>query len=401
MKAVKLPLQDDKAEYDANLPIDTYMLLGKWTLSTVTLGSFEQKPINFNSPISFTVVPYPLKVRIEIDAPDAVKAGSSINFRATIYDVPNLPQCNYSLSARVTRNNGLPDWWSIGSRIPLKPGTQTIDQQTTRAFFTDTPKSQWILELSAAHVGGDTCPVPRLTTVSKPIAVLPNPDVVTPVSVALTVNPSQIEVLQAAYRESKKELFELLKLERGKGQTLSDETVSRRASAALQQLRDTQTAIDKAAGDPSSFKPASKDFFDDLRTEYPSIVPTNRAGDLRTGAHLVRVSQQSSNTGFGVLVNGLKRTIAAYSSVANSGYMTFDVPVSSIPSGGIISYKRRGDPEYRFISNETNFTLNLVRAVWFVRVQKDGCQDEKRVDGVDEKNPALKLTLRKNGVPCK
>jgi hypothetical protein len=67
----------------------------------------------------------------------------------------------------------------------------------------------------------------------------------------------------------------------------------------------------------------------------------------------------------------------AYSLVADTQTLAFDLEVNSNPEGAANSYRRRGDP-YKQHPNPTNSTIkSLPYAEWFIRFQKQGYHDQE------------------------
>lgn len=64
---------------------------------------------------------------------------------------------------------------------------------------------------------------------------------------------------------------------------------------------------------------------------------------------------------------------AAYTTVARTGYLTFDLTVESKPPEARIFLRRDGDENWDPQDEFTNTTIkNLIRATWHIRVEKEG-----------------------------
>jgi hypothetical protein len=94
------------------------------------------------------------------------------------------------------------------------------------------------------------------------------------------------------------------------------------------------------------------------------------------------------------VLRALEQNELAYSIVADSGRLTFDLDVKSVPTGAVISYKRRGD-DYRRNADPTDATIKaLPYAIWVVQFQKTGYQNEEREhDPFREPNHVLTIEL--------
>ena len=88
--------------------------------------------------------------------------------------------------------------------------------------------------------------------------------------------------------------------------------------------------------------------------------------------------------------------VAIYRIVAKSKSMSFDLNVESKPQEAAISYKRTGDP-YKYHAKPTNSVVeNLVYAVWRIRVQLSGYQDdEKDYDPWTQSDRTIRFELKR------
>jgi hypothetical protein len=93
-------------------------------------------------------------------------------------------------------------------------------------------------------------------------------------------------------------------------------------------------------------------------------------------------SKQQTDSRYPLLAQPVLRAFEqnelAYTLVAETASLTFDLELRSVPAGAEISYKRRGDA-YQQNPNPTNSVLrSLPYAIWIVRLQKSGYQVEER-----------------------
>jgi hypothetical protein len=109
-----------------------------------------------------------------------------------------------------------------------------------------------------------------------------------------------------------------------------------------------------------------------------------------TGGQSRRVNRASD-----LVLASIQHNVDAYQIVASSKYLTFDLEVYSDPRGATISYKLRGD-EYKTVEHETDWIIrNIPRAVYFVRLQMQGCKDEEqRFDAITDPGTSIHVALK-------
>lgn len=134
--------------------------------------------------------------------------------------------------------------------------------------------------------------------------------------------------------------------------------------------------------------------------------PQKQSAEVFFGDILARYAVVSHEIGFmdarsysGVrdkTFNALELNALAYETVAAAGSDTFDLVVQSMPPIAGISYKREGE-SYTDNQDPTDTTIsNLTYAVWTIRVQKPGYEDqEKTHDPYREKNHIVHFDLKK------
>jgi hypothetical protein len=148
-------------------------------------------------------------------------------------------------------------------------------------------------------------------------------------------------------------------------------------------LRKTQSAFEAAAPSAQVLE-ASGIFFGDISPRYESA-----AGRLRDAQVNEYPSARANVLGL------LDHNYRAYVVVATKGSLTFDLDVKSVPAGAAVSYKRQGS-NYRN-AQQTNTTIpSLVYAIWIVRAQLDGYEEqEKEHDPFRERNHVVVFDLKK------
>jgi hypothetical protein len=130
-------------------------------------------------------------------------------------------------------------------------------------------------------------------------------------------------------------------------------------------------------------KQAAEVFFGDIRTRY----------DI-TSQKIEGLGEASYSTVRNETLRALELNAQAYETVAAIGTETFDLEITSTPPTADISYKRAGE-SYGDSGRITPTTiLNLVYAVWTIRLRKQGFEDqEKTHDPYREKNHVVHFDL--------
>jgi hypothetical protein len=159
--------------------------------------------------------------------------------------------------------------------------------------------------------------------------------------------------------------------------------------------------------EPSSVR-AVNAFFDDIRYEYGEALKILATESGRVGQNgpkllAVGVALPSSSAHFTraskAVLKSILHNAKAYDVVATSKSVTFNLEVYSVPDGATISYRQRGG-EYHSVDHVTDWRIeNLIRAVYYIRLQKLGFEDnEVTFDAVDSTSTSIKVPLvRKRG----
>jgi hypothetical protein len=167
-------------------------------------------------------------------------------------------------------------------------------------------------------------------------------------------------------------------------------TLRRHVQDEIGSLRATESKFHelrelKAQGD------AAEVFFDDLRTSYEEVLVALRPekSNSETKATVLAAAWRSSSSASLkknkatytlsalAVFRAVEQNELAYTLVADTGTLTFDLEISSLPEGAAVSYRRRGDP-YKGHPNPTNSVIKaLPYAIWIVRLQKPGFRDQE------------------------
>jgi hypothetical protein len=123
-------------------------------------------------------------------------------------------------------------------------------------------------------------------------------------------------------------------------------------------------------------------FFGDLRLNYGEVLKIlDHSARATPPAEVVHAAYPAPKDGsYPAVAQATLRAFdlneLAYNVVAEGGSLTFNLRVSSNPSGAAVSYYRRGDPPQRFADPTTAIIPSLTFAIWYVKLEKDGYRTE-------------------------
>ena len=202
----------------------------------------------------------------------------------------------------------------------------------------------------------------------------------------VAISPTQTQLLRREATSLQLQIQQLkAELSSGPSGRGGDDILRKRV---LEQLNSLQATAQKfrELSTGGTTNDASDVFFSDLRTSYdevlsalnhpqaarsqlrPSLVPA--AFDLADGT-AARGDAKYSLAALAVF-RAFEQNELAYTLVADTGSLAFDLAVSSSPQGAAVSYKRRGDP-YRPLSSPNNSVIKAIPyTIWIVRFQKPG-----------------------------
>jgi len=163
----------------------------------------------------------------------------------------------------------------------------------------------------------------------------------------------------------------------------------RAARILRENVLDADRALEKTETDflelvsSQSQKPAATIFFGDLHLTYQQALanisasllpPSNLAPHVQTVQHKTQSLALADSVFHAFELNQL-----AYDVVADTGSLTFDLKVNSIPPGAVVSYGRRGDSAFQYLQDPTNSEIEgLPYAIWLVRFEEPGYAAEQR-----------------------
>lgn len=210
-----------------------------------------------------------------------------------------------------------------------------------------------------------------------------------PTSADIVVNPSQQQLLRLEARHLQHRIEDLkaaiIAYQQAHQQGRITQVLRTNVEEAVKALDLTEAEFEKraTAKEQSSLAEA---FFGDLRLSYGTVardldrhsVSWSEQGHLLNAAFSGKVNSSDS---YPILAQAALRAFEgnelAYSLVAENG-LTFDLRVTSNPSGAVVSYHRRGDPPHQSPDLTNTVIPSLPCAIWYVRVQKSGYKAQER-----------------------
>jgi hypothetical protein len=418
-------LEDDKRSYSLSQPITTMMAGGKWKLIKITLGNVDQRSVPIARTVTFDI-PQAHPVLLHLESPGTVEGGQQLVLTVKLDHYPErLPQqtkeCDYSLSGTLHPSGVNGSAFPNGHPFPRLNAVEIIPEQLSyqlsAPFEPDMPIGPWQGDI---YVSGRTkvrcdyegkgtpcglptdsidCPAPRLEGNFRfNFSVKADSGLVTPTSVAVTVNPSQVALLQLEADHLR------TKVQRLRQQLSSDNTS---ASSALLQISVKEALTDLVATE-SSYKRKGMElssisavdaFFDDIRLNYEDVLKSLASASARQSQvnfRLERVTallegpkSETSNPSEAVFASILHNA-KSYDAVATSQSMTANLEVITEPKGASIYIAKRG-LAYELQDHVTDFRVeNLERRVYLIKLHMPGCEDwERQVDAGENSSPFI------------
>jgi hypothetical protein len=410
-------LHDGQAIYTLSLPTTDLMLPGKWKLVEVTLGRNIQKPVLIPENIIFEI-PEISSVVLHVQVPKNVKAGQRFTIKIKVDEYPKgLAQgCVPMLAGYLhqARPNGQPNPGAFNipiNRVELKPDRHSYEM--SGSLDPDIPSGPWQGEVSVSAIPLDFrmhrfCRSPQNKgDVRFTFTVEPAMGLVMPTSVAVTVNPSQIQLLLAEADRLKAKAEHLRQQLNSKNMAANQVLLRNSVQEATTDLDKTENIYKQKGLDHLSAQ-AVNIFFDDIRLNYGEalkVLANDSARGAQTGPRLERVSavvggsSPRLNRASQAVLASILHNARAYNVVASSGLITFNLEVSSDPQGASVFYGQRGE-KYHSLYHETDWRIdNLPRAVYLIRFQKQGYVDrEVTFDAINNTSSNIHVRLvRKRG----
>ncbi len=250
--------------------------------------------------------------------------------------------------------------------VELKPDRQSYEM--SGSFAPDLPSGAWQGEVNISsnprqpknvanserriqNNPGQICRTPPLEGNTQFLFVVEPPgNLVTPTSVAVTVNPSQIQLLLGEADRLKAKVQHIEEQLASKDPAADQTLLRTSVQDAIADVDRTEDAYKQKGVDQDSARAVNL-FFDDIRLNYGDalIVLANEAAHARQfGARLEFVnaipggpSPRLAPASKAVLASILHNA-KAYDVVASTKAVTFNLDVFSEPKGAAISYRQRG-----------------------------------------------------------
>lgn len=404
--SVSANLSDGQSMYNLNLPIAEWMSPGKWKLVEVTLGLSSQTTIPVSGNFSFDIPPL-RPVVVHVQSPASVEAGKEYTIIVTLEAYPNDIHKDCGLALGVHLEQVPPNWRSVDlNHVTVSP--DQLSYKFSHRFEPDFPSGSWQADVTdfprfPRGYYGEGCRYPHLEgDVRSLFKIEPAKGLVKPTSVAVTVNPSQIQLLRG-------EIDRLsIKAQHLKEELNSKDAADRQAllrgsvDNALTELAATEEAYKKDGTEPS-YLPVIEAFFGDIRNTYNEalkVLTNNSAQELQSEPRFIYanaiVSGASPLTDASeAVVKSIQRNINAYQVVILSGALEFDLEVRSDPQDATISYQQGKAGEFKKWHDKTNSTLQgLTRASYIIKLQKTGYGDQcVEYDGMNDRTPVIVIKL--------
>lgn len=421
LSIVEGPMGSDggQSTYRASVPViqnagrtdNRVMSLGEWKLVELSVA---KRPVLLQDDVRFEVrAP---NIILHVQAPSSVRAGGSFHFEVSVDGALKNPYCASTLSVdlrqRPREGHPSPNDLNLGTRsISLNPEEQQHAYEVSVPFAPDLPGGPWQGEFTVTngltnsmfnHAPPEICRHPNLEGDTRfPFNVEPAVGLVTPGSVTVTVNPSQVQLLRAEAERLTAKANLLKQQLSSEGTAANLALLQRNVNQEIRELDNTQAAYKKDGVGPSSER-AVNVFFREIRFNYEQALKAlsgNSARPRAAGPRLERVStglgdpSLFASGGSDVALGSFSYAATAYLVAASSATMTFNLDVESVPRGATVAYKQRTDLGFTPVGDVTNCQIpNLYRAGYSIRFQKPGFA-ERLYDFNGQTSTATKITV--------
>jgi hypothetical protein len=392
--AKTIDLHDGQGIYTVDLPITVWMQPGKWKLVRVSIGRSDPKPMSIPDNVTFEIPTLP-PVVVKTEGPASVNAGQVFPIKVTLDRFPEIEgNCALAFSGMIYRGESRPtSTYRLDAHLtPMKPAPLNPKQlayELSGALAPDIPTGAWGGDVGFTQIAGptgrpDPCRYSELKgNTHFTFVVKPSPNLVTPSSATVLVNPSQIDLLRGEADRLK------AKAEHLKEQLNSANAATNKAllqSSVKDVLGDLDQTVEKykERGMKLSDAKAVNAFFDDIRFDYGEALnalanestevqqfPSHRVE--RVSFSLGSAAPARLSRGSEAVLGSISHNARAYLLAASSGTMNYDLEVSSNPKGAEVSYRQRTEPNFHPLDHETDWRIpSLYRATYFIRFQKPG-----------------------------
>lgn len=334
-----------------------------------------------------------------INVPDTARAGETVTFRITLDKAPNF------------EGGSVMYWVGCSSGFSIQSSAEVTKGSNAATFSFKLP----------ADVNSGICRVDQLKFYSgsrmydlhSPVVsfrVLGSSGLVIPSSAEIAISPTQTQLLRREATHLQLQIQQL-KAELSKtpsglaGADILRESIRKQLSS----LQETAQKFRELSASEKT-NDASDIFFSDLRTSYDEVLsalnhpqtarsqfrPTLVGAAFDTGDGTGRPADAKYSLAALAVFRAFEQNELAYTLVADTGSLTFDLAVSSSPEGAAVSYKRRGDPHETPASPTNSVIKAIPYAIWIVRFQKPGFRDQEiEHDPFREPNHVVTVVLIK------
>jgi hypothetical protein len=308
-----------------------------------------------------------------------IKAGEDFNFSFLLDEVPTFS--GGGVMYVISPPDGRPGIQTSATVIPGErecKGSYRIPDAA--------PGGTWILNAIGLSDGFTIRP---FKSAPRTFQVIAKQGLVFPTSADIVVNPSQQQLLRLEARHLQHRIEDLkaaiVAYQQANQQGRITQVLRTNVEEAVKALDLTESEFESraTAKDQSNL---AKTFFSDLRLNYDTVVldlDRHSAGWSEHG-QLLKVglpAKAKSDNRYPILAQAALRAFEgnelAYNIVAETG-LTFDLKVTSNPSGAVVSYHRRGDPPHQCPDPTTTVIPSLPLAIWYVRVEMPGYKAQER-----------------------
>jgi hypothetical protein len=309
-----------------------------------------------------------------------VRAGEDFNFTFKLDKAPTFSEGG--IEYLISGPGGKPTW---GAGVPLVAGEQECKARFHIPFAA--PGGTWTIRATQVSDGVSTYPV---KSSERTFQVIANEGLVLPTSADIVVNPSQQQLLRLEARHLQHRIEDLksaiLAYQQANQQGRITQVLRTNIDESVKALDQTEAEFESraTAKDQSAL---AKVFFSDLRLNYETVDLNldRRSEILKEYGQLLNAALQAKakvEKPYSLLAQAALRAFEgnerAYDIVAEGGSLTFDLKVTSNPSGAVVSYHRRGDPPHLCPDPTTAVIPSLPYAVWYVKVEKLGYKAQER-----------------------
>jgi hypothetical protein len=368
-------LTNDVSAYTLSVDTPDDLAPGKYKLINVWV---DGESLPFSEDASFELVDKLKSVHMQVIAPPSVEAGHTLNVKVTLDELPEggAQYCTVVVQASLKANNATADYMG-----EFQPKEGELSHTFSHYFESDLKATRYVLKITVGaavpSMGG--CRISNaIGNQDLAITLVPSSTIVRPTSVAVTINPSQAQLLSAAAEKIKADANQLASSVAPNDSADARGRLQSALLAALEQVDQTETTF-KAYGKENSNAPEVGVFFDDIRATYGNALSTVSENRLSAKSPFVPASYPAKNPApvkdraADAVVGSLRHNAEAYTTAVSLNSVAFNLVVKSVPQGAKILFEREADPSFDTFPDPTNTTMpNLALAIWILKFQMEG-----------------------------